>query len=221
MGLRLPGSPREPGICHLNRIPIRECGEELVDLLTGCSGMLIKAKLSLLRKTAAQMLQKAQDSLPDSYALQVSTALRTYETQSKGYFGYLEKLREQHPEWGQAVLRREANKFWHPPDQKAPPGHCTGGAVDVNLVGPDGVEKEMRAALKEGINTNPTYVRWLTPETRANREILIAAMTGAGFSNCYDEWWHWSYGDSGWACRTGRAWAIYGAVLDAASVGEQ
>jgi D-alanyl-D-alanine dipeptidase len=36
----------------------------------------------------------------------------------------------------------------------------------------------------------------------------------AGFSNCYDEWWHWSYGDAGWACRLGHSHAIYGLVSD-------
>ena len=39
-------------------------------------------------------------------------------------------------------------------------------------------------------------------------------MTAAGFTNCYDEWWHWSYGDAGWACRLGHAHAIYGWARD-------
>jgi D-alanyl-D-alanine dipeptidase len=39
-------------------------------------------------------------------------------------------------------------------------------------------------------------------------------MAEAGFSNCYDEWWHWSYGDAGWAVRLGHPQAIYGLVID-------
>jgi D-alanyl-D-alanine dipeptidase len=34
---------------------------------------------------------------------------------------------------------------------------------------------------------------------RANRDLLISAMTTAGFVNYETEWWHWSYGDRYWA----------------------
>lgn len=28
-----------------------------------------------------------------------------------------------------------------------------------------------------------------------------------------EEWWHWSFGDSGWALRTGAAHAVYGGTI--------
>ena len=40
--------------------------------------------------------------------------------------------------------------------------------------------------------------------------ILVDAMLGAGFSNCRDEWWHYSYGDAGWAVRMGFDECFYG-----------
>ncbi|MDQ2732746.1 MAG: dipeptidase [Armatimonadota bacterium] len=227
MSLRLSGSPREPGICHLNKIPIEECGEPLVNIRETCAGLKVKANPSLLRLTTARMLQKAQSALPAGYGFKVNSALRTHERQTRGYTEHLEKLREAHPEWPLSVLRRQANKFWHPPDQKAPPGHCTGGAVDVTLVKPDGTEFDMNSTVREGVDSNPTYSRWLTEEANSNRQILIGAMTAAGFSNCADEWWHWSYGDNGWAARLGVQPAIYGAVtvseeeLKAATVEEE
>jgi D-alanyl-D-alanine dipeptidase len=178
-----------------------------------CRNMEITARVALLRRTVASMLQNAQDALPAGCRLRVHTAFRTLETQQNGYSGYMAKLREQHPEWPMSTLRRESNKFWHPPDQKAPPGHCTGGAVDVGLVSLDGTELNLREAMLEGLNTNPTYSRWTTERARENRRILIEAMSSAGFSNCADEWWHWSYGDSGWAARRGKDHAIYGLVV--------
>jgi D-alanyl-D-alanine dipeptidase len=42
--------------------------------------------------------------------------------------------------------------------------------------------------------------------------ILHDAMLNAGFSNCRDEWWHYSYGDAGWAVRTGRSICMFGYV---------
>jgi D-alanyl-D-alanine dipeptidase len=56
----------------------------------------------------------------------------------------------------------------------------------------------------------PTYVYGLMPEAQRNRTVLVEAMLGAGFSNCRDEWWHYSYGDAGWAVRTGRKRCFYG-----------
>lgn len=37
-------------------------------------------------------------------------------------------------------------------------------------------------------------------------------MHNAGFSNCRDEYWHWSYGDSAWSVRAGASDAIYGLI---------
>jgi D-alanyl-D-alanine dipeptidase len=56
----------------------------------------------------------------------------------------------------------------------------------------------------------PTYAYGLTKEAEANRMVLVEAMLGAGFSNCRDEWWHYSYGDAGWAVRAGETSCIYG-----------
>jgi zinc D-Ala-D-Ala dipeptidase len=211
---RLPGSPREPGITRLCRVPTRECGEPLVDLREACPQLVIKAVPTFIRVSIADMLNHAQALLPPDRRIRVSAALRTLEQQSRGYWGHYRSLAEKHPEWPHSILRREANKFWHPPDMKAIPGHCTGGAVDVTLLDATGEPLDMTSADPEGANTQATYSRYLNPVARANRDLLLRVMMAAGFSNCYDEWWHWSYGDAGWACRLGHSDAIYGLVTD-------
>jgi D-alanyl-D-alanine dipeptidase len=40
--------------------------------------------------------------------------------------------------------------------------------------------------------------------------MLIETMLAVGFSNCRDEYWHFSYGDSGWAVRVGERTCPYG-----------
>ena len=42
--------------------------------------------------------------------------------------------------------------------------------------------------------------------------LLVETMLEVGFSNCRDEWWHYSYGDAGWAVRLGYPSCIYGQV---------
>lgn len=212
---REKSAPREPGISRLARIPTRECGEPLVDLCEECPVITVTACPTYARRSIAAMLNRAQAALPPGIRLKVHTALRTTEMQANGYWNHYKSLQEKHPSWPKAILRREANKFWHPPDvSKAPPGHCTGGAVDVGLLDEEGAVVDVTSVTEEGISSQATYALGLTPQAKANRDLLIRAMTDAGFSNCYDEWWHWSYGDCGWAARLDRPEAIYGWVTD-------
>ena len=107
------------------------------------------------------------------------------------------------------------NKYLAPPDAKHPPGHSTGGAVDVTIVGPDGEELDMSSTIKPDLPpmaTLPTYSREITTSAAKNRRMLLDVMLAAGFSNFPGEWWHYSYGDSAWAVRTGAPCAIYGAA---------
>jgi D-alanyl-D-alanine dipeptidase len=49
----------------------------------------------------------------------------------------------------------------------------------------------------------------LPKAARRNRNMLIRLMSGFGFANYRREWWHWSYGDWGWALANRRK-PIYG-----------
>jgi hypothetical protein len=118
-------------------------------------------------------------------------------------------MREAHPEWPLSALRRATNRFFAPYDQPAPPGHCTGGAVDVILLGPDGEPLDVTSPL-EGWAAAYTWSERLADESRRNRMILVEAMLGAGFSNCRVEYWHYSWGDSAWAVRVGEKCCPYG-----------
>lgn len=206
----LKGSP-EP-FHLLNRIPIRECGEPLVDIRFACPVVLLRPGcLPYLRITVAAMLNRAQESLTPGYRFTVSTALRTLEMQSEMYWRNYRKLETDKPHLPTSALRRITNKYFAPPDAKAPPGHTTGGAVDVGLVGPDFLARDMIAPTK-GWEAAYTWSDKIGPEAKYHRTLIINALSGAGFSNCRDEWWHWSYGDNAWAVRTGVSDAVYGLI---------
>jgi D-alanyl-D-alanine dipeptidase len=184
--------------------------EPLVDIREYCPGVVLSEWVCpYLRRTVAGMLNRAQDSLPPGHKLKVGTALRTLAMQKGGWDGYHKRMREEHPAWPLSALRRATNRYFAPYDQKAPPGHCTGGAVDVGLLDPDGNALDMTAPT-EGWDGAYTWSDKISPEAKANRMLMVEAMLGAGFSNCRDEFWHYSWGDSAWAVRVGEAECPYG-----------
>jgi D-alanyl-D-alanine dipeptidase len=206
----LKGSPEPFGL--LNKVPIHECGEPLVDIRDACPTVLLRPGcLPYLRRTVAAMLNRAQDSLPLGYRFTVSTALRTLEMQASMYWRNYNRLKEEKPHLPTSALRRMTNKYFAAPDYKAPPGHTTGGAIDVGLVNDQFIPMDMIAPTT-GWEAAYTWSDSIGEEAKRNRTLIIEALLGAGFSNCRDEWWHWSYGDSAWSVRTGCSVAIYGLI---------
>jgi zinc D-Ala-D-Ala dipeptidase len=202
--------PREPGIGRLRSIPIHENGEPLVPLAGISPRIRLKSPLPWVRASVAGMLVQAAEKLPAGINLLVFTALRTMKMQTRSYQRYFRLVARQHPEWPKAILHREVNRFMHPPDPATPPGHCTGGAVDVRLVFANGHMVDTNSGEIAGEQTWVTFYRHLTERAQANRALLYDTMLSVGFSNCYDEWWHYTYGDPTWAARLGKPYAIYG-----------
>jgi D-alanyl-D-alanine dipeptidase len=52
----------------------------------------------------------------------------------------------------------------------------------------------------------------LSDEAKKTRRILAEALNPAGLTNYPSEYWHWSFGDQGWAYRGGLSNAIYGQI---------
>ncbi|QYK53901.1 MAG: hypothetical protein KF824_03175 [Fimbriimonadaceae bacterium] len=208
---RTKGRP-EP-IRALNRIREVDNGEPLVSLLEYCPTVQIKRKsvIPYLRLQVAQKLEQAAQSLPPGYNIGVVDAWRPFERQVRIWEWMWNALEEAHPELSYTTKRRMLCRFVAPVDQKAPPGHTTGAAVDVWLWDDNDEEIDVTSPY-ERLRGAPTYVFGLSEQAERNRMILVAAMLGAGFSNCRDEWWHYSFGDAGYAVRMGEDECIYGRI---------
>jgi D-alanyl-D-alanine dipeptidase len=203
----------------LLRIAIEDVGELLVDLRE--HGLLVDDRkrrdnsvLADVREGVAERLLEAQARLPNSVRLLVVEGLRPAALQARYFVRYCRDLSAGHPEWSQAQVRHEASKYVAPPDVVPP--HCTGGAVDVTLVGSDGAELDMgtpvNASPEESTGACFTDAGTISDRARVHRNLLNRAMTAVGFVNYPTEWWHWSYGDRYWAMATGHDAAIYGAL---------
>lgn len=218
---RSKGAP-EP-IRALNRIMEQEGGEPLVDLRAAAPSVAIvrPQTIPFCRRAVAEMMEKAAKTLRGGFKLGVVDAWRPIERQQRIYDFMLRSAMEAYPTRSHASLRRTICRWVAPTDQKAPPGHCTGGALDVWLLTESGEPADVTSPYGR-FRAARTYSLGLSPEAHKNRMLLVETMLGLGFSNCRDEWWHYSYGDAGWAVRVGSPTCIYGlASLDGDIYAEQ
>jgi D-alanyl-D-alanine dipeptidase len=205
------GAP-EP-VAALDGIRLVECGEPLVDIREAIPDLpvLRDSAVPWARESVVEMLANARRLLPPGFGLGLREAWRSLERQKLIYDAYFAHLVATKPGAPLATLRRMANRFFAPYYRKAPPGHSTGGAVDVWLIAPSGEPVDLSIPGSR-FQSAPTFSTHVPADVRRKRLTLHDAMAAAGFTNCRDEWWHFSYGDAGWAVRTGRRACIYGAV---------
>lgn len=208
---RTKGHP-EP-IAALNRIKERENHEPLVDIRQAAPSVKILRPqvIPYVRETVADMCEAAARRLPSGRYLGLVEGWRPIERQQRIYDFLWASAREAYPERSHGSLRRTVCRWVAPTNQKAPPGHCTGAAVDVWLIDENREAVDVTSPY-ERFHAAPTYALGLSEAAQRNRDMLVEAMLGVGFSNCRDEWWHYSYGDAGWAVRLGFTECPYGLV---------
>jgi D-alanyl-D-alanine dipeptidase len=218
---RTKGRP-EP-IRALNRIREIENGEPLIDIreVAPSVHLMRPQVLPWVRLQVAEKVAAACERLPKGYRLGLIEGWRPLERQQRIWDFMWRCAREAFPDRDYASLRRTVCRWVAPTDQKAPPGHCTGAAVDVWLLN-DSLEVVDVSAPFDRFRAAPTFSYGLTEEALMHRMMLYESMVSVGFSNCRDEWWHYSFGDAGWAVRQGLDTCIYGiAKMDPAAYAEQ
>ncbi|MCL5675364.1 MAG: D-alanyl-D-alanine carboxypeptidase family protein [Candidatus Marsarchaeota archaeon] len=197
-----------------------ECGESLVDLGTYKSKVVIEIEETsrkmqrlregscMMRTSVAQRVLKAQALLPAGLRLKIIDSYRPLRAQRKIWRQLFNDIRKR-PGITDIEAELETDKWVANPD-KIIPQHCTGGTLDLTIVDRHFDELSMGSQVNTAGRKSVTNAR-LTLKERKNRNLLIIAMSGAGFANYKREWWHWSYGEWGWAYANGKN-AIYGPI---------
>jgi D-alanyl-D-alanine dipeptidase len=206
-------------VTQLRHVKIIECGEPLVDFTAFCPRLLLDLprfnyrRETLLRQSVAEQLCRAAELLPEGYRLSIIEGWRPPYIQRRMYLTTWGMFEKEHPDWSRTRLVRTVNRFTAPMDRRVPPPHTTGGAVDLSLTDADGRPVEV---LSPYASMDPEGFLFaaprLSPEARRHRDILAEALTAGGLTNYPSEYWHWSYGDQGWAYRGGHQNALYGPV---------
>ena len=206
---RTKGRP-EP-IRALNLIPEHENNEPLVDIRDYAPNVVMARQqvIPYVREQVAKMVHEASLRIPEGMRLGLVEGWRPLQRQQRIYDFIWKCAQEAFPHRNHAALRRTVCRWVAPTDQKAPPGHCTGAAVDVWLLDEEGNEMDVWSP-HERFQAAPTFIYGLSDESSRRRMELYEAMTSVGFSNCRDEWWHYSFGDAGWAVRMDEPTCFYG-----------
>jgi zinc D-Ala-D-Ala dipeptidase len=208
------------------RLPIDECGEPMVTLISGEARLITKSLYAALgiagaseqitvRYGVRERLIRAAASLPDGIVLVVFDGFRPLMVQQHLYDFFGAEIARARPELSGEALRQAINEFVAVPnaDPNCPPPHRTGGAVDVYLT--DETTGEPLPMGTEPDSAEPESVtRWFEDHPQepftTNRRLLFHAMTSAGFTNYRGEWWHYDFGNQRWANCSGADSAMYG-----------
>ena len=206
-------------LTKLRAVPIEDNGEPLVDPRSLSKRIHFAEKhpkfedmkrTPKVRQRVAEMLAEAADSLPDSIDMVIIEGFRPMHQQQFMYEEIKREFSEKHPEWNKSTLIRMTNTMSAPPDDPCPPPHITGGAVDLSLMRmPSREWLDMTSPFEMDETSAPGDTKGLSEEAQKNRKLLSEALEKTGLTPYLGEWWHWSYGDSGWALRVSAEKALY------------
>jgi D-alanyl-D-alanine dipeptidase len=211
-------STHEP-VTHLRKIVIVECGEKLVDFLSICPALIFDRprwnyrREHLLRESVAERLCRAANALPKGFRFAVLEGWRPKHIQKRMYQAAWNLWQERYPDWSESALKRLVNRFTAPLDERVPPPHTTGGAVDLFLADESGNLLDLVSPYElRDRKAFPFDAKNLSKTAKENRQIMKEALAEVGITNYPSEYWHYSYGDQGWAYRGSHPHAIYGPI---------
>jgi D-alanyl-D-alanine dipeptidase len=145
----------------------------------------------LVRDVVAKKLADVVENLPKGLHLQVDSAYRTRQTQTKIWYSR------------QIQLGDGAKDLVFDPKLGVPP-HTTGGAVDVSLLDENGDEIDLSEPFSKFYNEPKLRSDKITKNAQKHRNLLNSLMIKEGFAPNPSEYWHFSYGDEYWAEYTGK-----------------
>ncbi|MFJ2774756.1 M15 family metallopeptidase [Streptomyces sp. NPDC087300] len=199
-------------------IPVRECGEPLVDVRD--HGLRVdprkhdpQSAFAHVREGVLARLESARSLLPAGIDLLFVEGFRPLALQQRYFTEYRDELAAAQPAWTAEQLHQAASRYVSPP--KIAP-HSAGAAVDVTLVDQDGHELDLgtrvNASPEESDGACFTHAPNLSESARHHRTLLLGAMERAGFTNYATEWWHFSAADRYDALMRREPYARYGPI---------
>lgn len=204
-------------------IKVIDNGEKLVDFPSDfvCVPMYFNMGLTSdpsvqLREGAVSALVRAKKHLPNGWNFLIWDGFRPLELQQKLYDDLTALRRKEHPEWDAVKIEEEVGRFvkYASRDPNHPSPHNTGGAVDLTIIDSHGKELNMGTGFDEFTEKSYSFGSEieLSVEESTNRKILRDILVAEGFGPYQWEWWHFNFGNIGWAEHYEKEVAFYGSM---------
>ena len=223
-----------------NKIPIKDNGDKLIAIPSYLNfldphpyyslGAPYKDKTSLwkLRDEVVNRLVKVNDYLisNNSFYLLIYDSWRPIEVQefmfNRAFSLECKRLNidaslndmKRYP-----LIKKKVEKFWAYPsfNERIPPPHSTGGALDITFADKNGNLINMGSNIDQmDEKSKPDYYKNTYKEEEIiwneRRNLLKEIMVKFEFVQHPNEWWHFSYGDQLWAWKNKKANALYGKI---------
>ena len=117
------------------------------------------------------------------------------------------------------LVKKKVEKFWAYPsfDERCPPPHSTGGALDITLADKYGNIIDMGSDIDQmDEKSKPDFYKNIKSDEAIiwndRRNLLKEIMVKHEFVQHPNEWWHFSYGDQLWAWKNKKPYALYGKI---------
>ncbi|MCL2331760.1 MAG: hypothetical protein FWC61_04450 [Proteobacteria bacterium] len=152
------------------------------------------------------LADRALKSIKPDCQLVVFYGWRAPSVQKKAYEARCAHLRDKYVT--EEELRKIVHSFVFAPKLT---GHSAGAAVDVLIYDSAAAAYlDFGTEIEDTTDKNIVYAApGVGTEARKNRKILRDVMKKAGFAPFDGLWWHFSYGDQGWAIYNGRKSYLY------------
>jgi D-alanyl-D-alanine dipeptidase len=155
----------------------------------------------LMRKKIYDMLVEAKERLPKNVFFYAFEIYRPMQKQIEYWESTLADFKKQFPQDAEEEIIRKVEIYIANP-YKEGSGHQTGAAIDITLCDENGKLFDMGTEWRENISKTMTFSNELTLQQQENRNTLMSAMVRSGFTNYFEEWWHFCYGELEWAVMT-------------------
>lgn len=205
-------------------IPIRECGEQVVDFKKVAIAQNIKIvfnneptltgqeRLFMLRKSLIDpFISVAKDLKKINLILRIEYMYRRLEDQKASYERSVRTWKEKLPNADRETILEIAGIFVASTPDTA--GHLSGAAIDIILVDTDFNPVDMGVPYVHAGPESAIGYTGLSEAAIRNRKILLEVMEQNGFANYPYEYWHFSMDDKIAARVQGKSYAKYGPVI--------
>ena len=189
-----------------------------------------RGRIWSLREGVVSRLVRANNylkSIQNNYSLILYDSWRPIEVQSyMFYLAYESECKRRGLEFQSNNMNsypeiiKEVEKFWAYPsfDEKCPPPHTTGGAIDLAIADSSGNLIDMGCDIDYmDISASPEFYKDRNSKESMiwddRRNLLKQVMLKFEFVQHPNEWWHFSYGDQLWAWTNQIRKAIYGKAV--------